>query len=168
MVNSPDLNDPEIRALLDRNHVPEELTLFNADTGKSVTTKVACERCRETYPCSTRRALRDHSRQQRETALREMWNSYPKRPCSRSDPHGEHSYMEWLQTYHCVGVEQPHQDCGRREPHGEHVWVPVKHGWPHICPGTDYQYVDCDDVISRSHKAHAWNFRGADFWCSGG
>lgn len=135
MVSSPDLNDPDIRALLDRNHVPEEQVIR---VGAELTTfEVICEQCRLPYPCTTRKALREHSQKRRETALKAHWNSYPKQTCNRSEPHGEHSYTQWAQTYYCSG--------------------------------TSYDIVDCDASINEQpHKAHVWNFRGANFWCPGG
>ena len=54
---SYDFSEPMIRALVERNHVPEEIiTRTNAD-GLAVG-EIVCEACGEEWPCSTLKALR--------------------------------------------------------------------------------------------------------------
>jgi hypothetical protein len=51
-----DLTDPMVRAMADRNHVPDEITRRTA-SGVAYT-EVVCEQCGAAWPCETRRKLR--------------------------------------------------------------------------------------------------------------
>jgi hypothetical protein len=120
-VTSPDLNDSDVRALLDRNHTPEEITVRRVDDTVA-TVIIACEKCGEPYPCPTRLALRE----EKDKRLRAHWVKYPRRPCSRVQPHREHSYTGFAAPYYCPGVEVPEpletESCGGQPPHGGHLW----------------------------------------------
>lgn len=46
-----DLADPQVRAMAERNHVPEEMWRYDGHA------EVMCETCKKTWPCPTRQAL---------------------------------------------------------------------------------------------------------------
>ena len=54
----PDLTDPLVWDLLQRNHVPEEQVVHRVD-GKPAYSSIVCELDREPWPCPTRVKLDD-------------------------------------------------------------------------------------------------------------
>lgn len=56
MSSIPDLSDPLVRAMVDRNHVPKE-EWQTYESGRTRLLAVRCEQCRQLWRCETRRAL---------------------------------------------------------------------------------------------------------------
>lgn len=62
-----DLSDPLVRAMVDRNHTPEEMWTMGGELSS-----VSCSLCYQVWPCPSRQALREYLRQRSETRRKKL------------------------------------------------------------------------------------------------